>query len=131
MTTKTAFQLNPHADESAPYSSGIRVGDLVFVAGQGPVNQATGKFEIGDFEHEVNLTLQNVAAVLAAADCTLDDVVKVSVHLQNINDFERFNAIYRTYFSHPRPARTTVQSVLMLGISVEVDAIAVRGCSGR
>jgi 2-iminobutanoate/2-iminopropanoate deaminase len=94
------------------------------------LNRETGKFETADFEHQVRLTLQNVESVLTAAGCRLNDVVKVNVHLQNINDFDRLNAIYQQFFEPPQPARTTVQSVLVAGISVEIDAIAVRGCSG-
>jgi 2-iminobutanoate/2-iminopropanoate deaminase len=67
--------------------------------------------------------------VLAGAGATLADVVKVSIHLQNINDFARMNAVYEKFFPEPRPARTTVQSVLTAGISIEIDAIAIRGCS--
>jgi 2-iminobutanoate/2-iminopropanoate deaminase len=58
----------------------------------------------------------------------MDDCVKTTVHLLHIEDFERFNAVYRTFFNKPYPARTTVQSVLWHGILVEIDAVAVRGC---
>jgi 2-iminobutanoate/2-iminopropanoate deaminase len=112
------------------YSPGILVGELVFVSGQGPLNPETKEFEVHDFEREVELTLSNVERVLVSAGASLRDVVKVTVHLQNINDFMRMNTVYERYFPEPRPARTTVQSVLMSGISVEIDAIAVRGCGG-
>jgi enamine deaminase RidA (YjgF/YER057c/UK114 family) len=59
----------------------------------------------------------------------MDDCVKTTVHLKDIADFDRFNAVYRTFFRKPYPARTTVQSVLWGGILVEIDAVAVRGCA--
>lgn len=111
-----------------PLSPGLIVDNLVFVSGQGPLNHETGKFENLDIEHQTCLTLRNVQQILAEAGCSLSDVVKVSVHLQNINDFSKFNAIYQEFFTNPYPTRTTVQSVLGAGISIEIDAIAVRGC---
>jgi 2-iminobutanoate/2-iminopropanoate deaminase len=116
---------------NAPYSPGIRLDDFVFVSGQGPYNPETEKFETFDFDHQVALTIRNVERVLLAAGSSLDDVVKVTVHLQNINDFDRMNTVYRSLFRAPHPARTTVQSVLVAGISVEIDAIAVRGCGNK
>jgi 2-iminobutanoate/2-iminopropanoate deaminase len=115
----------------APYSPGIAVGDLFFVSGQGPLDFETSQFSLGTIEHETTLTLQNLARVLAAAGCGMEDCVKVTVHLANIADFDRFNETYQRFFSPPYPARTTVQSVLGKGISVEIDAIAIRGCGGR
>jgi len=117
------------ADTSvAPYSPGLMVDNTVYVSGQGPINFGTMRFELGSIESETRLTLRNVEAVLAEADCTLKDVVKATVHLGRIEDFEAFNRIYQEFFNPPYPARTTVQSVLGSGISVEVDVIAVFGC---
>ena len=116
---------------AAAYSPGIVAGDLVFVSGQGPLNPETMQFENRDIEHQTRLTLENVRRVLQAADCTMADVVKATVHLQNINDFAAFNAAYESFFEAPQPARTTVQSVLGAGISVEIDVIAMRGCGGQ
>ncbi len=131
MTESSKQAVNPKGKDTATgaYSPGIAFGDFVFVAGQGPMNLDTGEFETPDFEHEVRLTLENVRAVLDAADVGFDDLVKVQVHLQNINDIGRFNAIYQSYFTKPYPARTTVQSVLG-DISIEIDAIAMRGAGG-
>lgn len=112
----------------APYSPAIAVGDMVFVSGQGPINFDTMQFECTTIENETHLTLQNVRSVLAEADCSMEDVVKVNIYLQNIHDFDKVNSIYREYFDEPWPARTTVQAVLGSGISVEIDATAIRGC---
>src|SRR5690242_14380657 len=94
------------------YSPGVSVGDFVFVAGQGPLDPATRKFVLGSIEEQTRLTLANVKAVLQAGGCTLDDCVKVAVHLRDIADFDRFNAEYARFFTKPYPARTTVGSML-------------------
>jgi 2-iminobutanoate/2-iminopropanoate deaminase len=125
-------RLVPGTDSSiAAYSPGIAVDGLVFVSGQGPLDLASKQFSYGSIEHETELTIRNVQAVLAAADCVLDDCVKVTVHLADIGNFDRFNAVYARFFSQPYPARTTVQSVLGKGISIEIDAIAVRRCGRK
>lgn len=111
------------------YTPGLSVGDLVFVSGQGPIDRQTMKFRLGTIEEEVKLTLENVQAVLEAAGCTMGDVVKSTVHLKDIGLFDRYNKVYQTFFTKPYPTRTTVQSVLAEGISVEIDVIAIRGCS--
>jgi 2-iminobutanoate/2-iminopropanoate deaminase len=113
------------------YTPGLRVGEWVFVSGQGPIDPATKQFRLGSIEEETTLTLENVRSVLEAAGATLDDVVKATVHLKNIADFDRFNKVYQTFFSRPYPTRTTVQSVLGAGISVEIDVIAIGGCGKR
>jgi 2-iminobutanoate/2-iminopropanoate deaminase len=110
----------------SPYSAGITAGDLVFVSGQGPIDPQTGKIVGETIEEQVELTIKNVQRILQAAGCSLADVVKSTVHLLDIGDFDRFNAVYRRTFPEPYPARTTVQSVLWGGILVEIDVIAVR-----
>ena len=120
----------PERDTSTgPYSPGLVIGDTVYVAGQGPLDPKTGAIIGTTIEEQTELTLKNVRRILEAAGCAMDDCVKTTVHLLNIGDFERFNAVYRTFFTKPYPARTTVQSVLWHGILVEIDAVAVRGCS--
>jgi 2-iminobutanoate/2-iminopropanoate deaminase len=108
------------------YSQGIRAGDFVYVAGQGPIDPATRQIAGETIEEQVRLTIQNVQAVLEAAGATTADVVKATVHLADIGDFQRFNAVYTEFFPDPKPARTTVQSV-MPGIKVEIDVVAYLG----
>jgi 3-hydroxybutyryl-CoA dehydrogenase len=108
------------------YSPGIAVGDMMFVSGQGPIDPVAKAVRLGSIEDETRLTLSNVQRVLNEADCTMADVVKTTVHLRDIADFARFNAVYQSFFAPPYPARTTVQSGLDHGISVEIDAIAIR-----
>jgi 2-iminobutanoate/2-iminopropanoate deaminase len=110
--------------DTGAYSDGVRINDLLFVSGQAPVDFGTSKFVLGTIEEETTLTLNNIKAIVEAAGATMDDIVKCTVHLADINDFDRYNKVYATYFKGIKPARTTVQSVLAEGIKVEIDAIA-------
>ena len=107
-----------------PYSQGMRVGDLVFTAGMGPLNPATGKVAGDTIEEQTELTIDNLAALLEAAGTSLDHAVKATVHLQDLGDFAAFNRVYERRFGDPKPVRTTVGSDL-LGIMVEIDLVAV------
>ena len=129
MATISKQPIYPDRDTATgPYTPGIAVGETVYVSGQGPLDPATGAIVGDSIEAQTRLTLENVQRILAAAECTMDDCVKVTVHLLRIEDFDRFNAVYQTFFSKPYPARTTVQSVLWSDILIEIDAIAVRAC---
>jgi len=117
-----------HPDKSVvtgAYSSGVLVNGMLFVSGQGPLDLNTGEVKHGTIEEETLLTLAHVRKIVEAAGGTVDDIVKCTVHLSDINDFERYDAAYASFFTGIRPARTTVQSVLTDGIKVEIDAIAV------
>jgi len=105
------------------YSDGVLVDGFLFVSGQASVDFTTSTFVLGTIEEETTRTLNNIKAIIEAAGATMDDVVKCTVHLANINDFDRYNAVYASYFTGVKPARTTVQSVLAESIKVEIDAI--------
>jgi len=106
------------------YSAGVLMDGWLYVSGQGPLDLKTGQVVRGTIEEETRLTLEHIGKVLKAAGCTFDDVVKCTCHLIDINDFDRFNTVYAEFFPNIKPARTTVQSVLGMGIKVEIDAIA-------
>lgn len=113
------------APPKGPYSHGIICsGHLLFVSGQGPVDPQTGEFTGTTFEEQAVRTLDNVKAIVEGAGASLKDVVKVNAYLANMGDFQRFNQIYRRYFSEPYPARTTVHSALV-GFMIEVDCVAI------
>ena len=114
-----------------PYSPALAVGELVFVAGQGPISPDTGEIIGESFEEQLNLTFDNISRALLAAGCTLNDCVKVNVYLSDMSRYAKLNEIYRTKFNEPLPARTTIQAVLWHHIQVEIDVIAMRGCSTR
>jgi 2-iminobutanoate/2-iminopropanoate deaminase len=115
--------MRPGAPQTLPYSHAVVTsGRLCFIAGQGPVDPATGSFIEGDFEAQARQTLDNLRAVAEAAGSDLSRAVKVNAYLADMGDFPRFNEVYREYFTGERPARTTVQSNLP-GFLVEVDAV--------
>ncbi len=106
------------------YSAGVLCDGWLYISGQGPVELTTGEVRRGSIEDETRFTLSHIDRILRAAGCTAADVVKCTCHLADIQEFDRFNAVYAEYFQPIRPARTTVQSVLWGGIKVEIDAIA-------
>jgi 2-iminobutanoate/2-iminopropanoate deaminase len=106
------------------YSAGVVVDNWLYISGQGPIDFTTSKFVLGTIEAETHLTLHNIRRICEAAGCTLHDIVKCTVHLSDINDFNKYNEVYASYFKGIKPARTTVQSGLGNGIKVEIDAIA-------
>ena len=110
--------------DTGPYSAGIISDNLLFVSGQAAIDLKTGQVVRGTIEEETRLTLEHVGKVLKAGGCTFDDVLKSTVHLLDIKDFDRFNKVYVEFFKGVRPARTTVQSVLWNGIKVEIDVVA-------
>ena len=107
-----------------PYSHAVVSGGFVFVAGQAPINVATQKMEFGDIRSETRLELTNILKILQASSSSLENVVKVSIHLADLNDFDAMNEVYREFFRGDYPARTTVQAVLRSGRKIEIDCIA-------
>lgn len=114
------------ASPSGAYSQGLRAGDFIFISGQGPLDPTTGKIVGETIEEQTARVLENIKAILEAGGANMTDVVKVTAHLSDLALFESYNKVYATYFSDPRPTRTTVGSHLP-GILVEIDAIAYVG----
>jgi 2-iminobutanoate/2-iminopropanoate deaminase len=107
------------------YSQAIQSGSLLFLAGQIPLDPATGKVVSGTLAEETDRIIDNLRAVLSAAGATLANVVKTTVYLTNMADFAAFNDAYARHFPIDPPARTTVAvAALPLGVRVEVEAIA-------
>ena len=106
------------------YSAGILVDGWLYISGQGPLDLTTGEVMHGTIEEETQLTLSHIKKITEAAGGSLDDIVKCTVHLSDIHDFDRYNTAYSSFFPNVKPARTTVQSVLSDGIKIEIDAIA-------
>ena len=109
--------------DTGAYSDGVLVDGFLFVSGQAAVDFKTSKFVLGTIEEETTRTLDNIKAIIGAAGATMDDIVKCTAHLADINDFDRYNKVYSTYFTGIKPARTTVQSVLAENLKVEIDCI--------
>ncbi|WP_408957436.1 Rid family detoxifying hydrolase [Natrinema sp. 74] len=109
-----------------PYSQGVRAGDTLYVSGYGPVDPATGEAIDGDIEAQTGRVLENIAAVVdEAGGDGLADVVKVTVYLTDLEDYERINEAYGSRFGEVPPARVCVEvSRLPEDVRVEMDAIA-------
>ena len=109
-----------------PYSQGIIVGDFVYTSGQIPINPATGVMET-DIKLATKQSMENVKAILEAAGTSLENVVKTSIFLKDLNDFAVVNEVYGTYFTENPPARSCVQvAKLPKDAVIEIEAIATK-----
>lgn len=108
---------------AGPYSQGIVSGDLLFTAGFGPQDRARGNAVAETVGEQTRQVLRNIQAVLAEHGATMDQVLKTTVHLADLADFDEFNAAYQEFFEAPYPVRTTVGSQLA-NILVEIDVVA-------
>ena len=108
-----------------PYSQAVKLGNLLFTAGQIPLDPATGQIVEGDIKAQTERVMQNVVAILDAAGSSIDQVVKTTCFLADLNDFAAFNEIYASYMGSNRPARSTIEvSALPAGALVEVETVA-------
>ena len=109
-----------------PYSQAVKAGGMVFCSGQIPIDAATGEFVSADVAEQTEQVLKNLSAVLKAAGSDLNNVVKTTVFLSDMNDFAAMNEVYARYFNENKPARATVQAArLPRDARVEIDCIAV------
>jgi 2-iminobutanoate/2-iminopropanoate deaminase len=109
-----------------PYSAGIRSGQFMFTAGQLGIAPQTGELVSGGIEAETRQALTNLKHVLEAAGLSLNEVVKTTVFLRDINDFSRMNGVYAEFFTQNPPARSAVQvAALPKGGAVEIEAVAI------
>ena len=111
-----------------PYSQGVAADGFVFTAGQVPINPASGKVEAQTIEDQTRQVLTNVDAVLRAAGSGLDRVVKMTVFMTDLADFQAMNGVYAEFFPSNPPARSAVQVVaLPLEVQIEMEAVALTG----
>lgn len=124
---KEAIQM-PGSLEGLPFSSAVRVGDMIYLSGQVGAMPNTRELAPGGVAAETTQTLENIKQVLEYAGSSLDRVVKCTVFLQDINDYAAMNEVYASYFQEEPPARSTVAgSGLALGAQVEIECIALAG----
>ncbi|MCG2907669.1 MAG: RidA family protein [Sulfolobales archaeon] len=109
-----------------PYSQAIKLGNLLFVSGQIPIDPATNEVAKGGIKEQTERVLENVRAILEAANMTLDDVVMAFVYLSDMADFPQFNEVYSRYFKERPPARVTV-AVKSLPRDVKVEIAVIAG----
>ena len=125
MATKTIIKPAKSPAAVGPYNHAVRVGDLLFCAGQIPLNPADGSLVTGDIKLQTERVLQNVQTVLDDQHLTFAHVVKSTVFMTNLADFAGMNEVYAKYFTENFPARSTVQvAALPKGANVEIEVIA-------
>jgi 2-iminobutanoate/2-iminopropanoate deaminase len=107
-----------------PFSPAIRFGELLFVSGQGPIDNK-GKVVPGDITTQTKATLDNFRRILEAAGSKMDCVLQTTVYLRDLSEYSGMNEVYSSFFHDPKPARTTIQAGdLLFGMTVEVQGIA-------
>lgn len=122
---KTAIATDKAPAAIGPYSQAIRVGNLLFTAGQIALDPATGSVVEGDIKVQTRQALQNVGAILAAAGTSFSNVVKTTVFLKNMADFAAMNEVYAEFFPAPFPARSAVEvASLPKDVKVEIEVVA-------
>jgi len=115
----------PAPFEGAPYSQGIVAGEMVFVSGQLGIDPAQGQVVEGGIVPQTEQVMQNLGAILAAAGCSLDDVVMTSIFPIDLQDFQAMNEVYARHLTEPYPARATVQiASLPSGARIEIAVVA-------
>lgn len=120
--------ISPNAPKPiGPYSQGIRVGNTVYLAGQGAIDPTTNQPMVSaSIEDQTRRTLENLKAVLEADGLTMDHIVSTTVFLKDINEFGKMNEVYGTFFKNAPPARATIEAArLPRDLKVEISAIAV------
>jgi 2-iminobutanoate/2-iminopropanoate deaminase len=114
-----------------PYSQAIRAGNLIFCSGQIPLDPKSGKIVEGDITAQARRVMENITAVLRAEGMTFENIVKTTIFLTDLGDFQTVNELYGSYFKSDPPARSTVQvSALPKGANVEIEVIAIANTSG-
>lgn len=127
MSKKEIFFTPKAPHPKGPYSQAIIHDGILYISGQGPVDPATGNIIRGTIEEETRATLNNIKAITEAAGFRMQDTIKVTCFLSDINDFEKFNKVYAEFFPEDPPVRSTLQAGrLPLDIKVEIDAIVAK-----
>ena len=125
MANKTVIKPKNSPPALGPYNHAVRTGDLLFCAGQIPIDPQTGNLVTGDIKIQTDRVLQNVKAILDDQGLTFAHVVKSTVFMTNLGDFASMNEIYARYFTENFPARSTVQvAALPKAATVEIEVIA-------
>jgi 2-iminobutanoate/2-iminopropanoate deaminase len=125
MPEKKIIKPAKSAPAVGPYNHAVRIGDLLFCAGQIPIDPATGNLVAGDIKAQTERVLQNVKAILEDQNLGFSNVVKSTVFMTNLGDFAGMNEVYAQYFTTDFPARSTIQvAALPKGTNVEIEVIA-------
>jgi 2-iminobutanoate/2-iminopropanoate deaminase len=123
-TTKHAIRTNDAVLPLGPFSQAVRAGDLLFISGTVPYDSETEKVIEGGVEAQTAHVMGSIRAILETAGGTLNDLVKVTIQMKDVDDWHKMNDVYRSFFDDYLPARMTMQSPPPLGFLVDIDAIA-------
>lgn len=122
---KQAIHTSEAPQAIGPYSQAVKIDGWIYCSGQIPLDPATGSLVTGNIATQTHQVLNNLAKVLAAAGANFSHVVKTTIYLKDLGDFQTVNAVYSEYFQAPFPARVTIQAAkLPLDAGVEIDAVA-------
>jgi 2-iminobutanoate/2-iminopropanoate deaminase len=123
---KKVFHTDKAAVTGGPYSQAVIFNGLIHVSGQGAVDPATNRLKTGTIEEETVMGLENLRIILEEAGSNLGSVLSITVYLLDLEEYDRFNTVYRRYFPQDPPARTCIQAArLPFGTRVEISAVAV------
>ena len=124
---KKALQIPNAPAPIGPYSQAILINGMLFISGQCPINPKTGLLEMETIESATHLVMSNIEKLLHAAEMDFTHIVKCSIFLKKLSDFQKVNAVYATYFNNIPPARETVEVArLPLDSSIEISCIAIK-----
>ncbi|MDI1316232.1 RidA family protein [Flavobacterium sp.] len=128
MSSKTIIFTNKAPAPIGPYNQAVLIGNTLYTSGQIALNPTTMELVMDDIETETKQVMENMKAVLEAAEMTFDNVVKTTIFIMNMVDFSRINSVYATYFNEATaPARETVQVAgLPKGVNIEISMTAVK-----
>ena len=123
---KSVIETDKAPKAIGPYSQAIQAGNLLFLSGQIPLDPETGELVKGDIGQQTNRVLENITGILESQKLGMEDVVKVTIFLKDIGNFNKVNEVYSTYFPSSPPARSTVEVArLPRDVEIEIEAIAL------
>jgi 2-iminobutanoate/2-iminopropanoate deaminase len=123
---KKIVQTQKAPEPIGPYSQAVIAGNLLFTSGQIAIDPISGKLQLGDIQEQTRLVLNNISAILTAANLTVKNVVKTNIYLKDMNDFGKMNEVYSEFFTENPPARSAVEvSRLPKDVCVEIECIAL------
>jgi 2-iminobutanoate/2-iminopropanoate deaminase len=123
---KRVIQTEKAPKAMGPYSQAIQAGNLIFISGQIPLDPATGELVKGDIRQQTQQVLENIKGILESQEIKMEDVVKATIFLKDMGNFNQVNEVYATYFSSFPPARSTVEVTrLPRDVEIEIETIAV------
>ena len=123
---KKIIQTDKAPKAIGPYSQGVWAGNLLFISGQIPIDPETGEMIKGDIRQQTERVLQNIKAILESQGLGMEDVIKTAIFLKNMDNFQKVNETYATYFSSQPPARSTVEVArLPKDAEIEIEAVAL------